>query len=142
MGQVGMLVSMLLVVELPGVLQKCIFDEVQARARVVRAAPGRPDDPPTDQSGHRGRRVSPLHILSVRWRRRRNVVAPKPHEPIRIRSWITGESGGLSEAEGVRLQMAVGGAVETVASLLSGMWRTCCQQAGFEPVGCTHTHIN
>ncbi|XP_047447886.1 leishmanolysin-like peptidase 2 [Mugil cephalus] len=40
-----LVVVVVLVVELPGALQKCIFDEVQAQIRVVRAAGGPPGEP-------------------------------------------------------------------------------------------------
>lgn len=90
---VGML-AVLLVVELPGVLPKCIFDEVQAEARVVRAAPGEP------RPGARA--------------------APASPQPIRIQTWIPVEGGGLSEAEKEKLEAAVEQAVRMVSSLLSG----------------------
>ncbi|XP_062422290.1 ciliated left-right organizer metallopeptidase [Pungitius pungitius] len=89
-----------LVAALPGALQKCVFDEVQARARVVRAAPVPPpaaSHPP--QTDGRPRAASP--------------------QPIRIRTWTPAESDGLSGAEGERLQAAVDEAVRTVSSLLS-----------------------
>ncbi|KAM8900695.1 LOW QUALITY PROTEIN: ciliated left-right organizer metallopeptidase [Spinachia spinachia] len=93
-----------LVAALPGALQKCIFDEVQARARVVRAAPV----PEGQASPPRGPRVAPG--------RRPRAASP---QPIRIRTWIPAESDGLSGAEGEGLQAAVEEAVRTVSSLLS-----------------------
>ncbi|XP_056299251.1 ciliated left-right organizer metallopeptidase [Pseudoliparis swirei] len=87
------MLAVLLVVELPGVLPKCIFDEVQAEARVVRAAPGEP------RPGAR--------------------VAPASPQPIRIQTWIPVEGDGLSEAEKEKLEAAVEQAVRMVSSLLS-----------------------
>ncbi|KAI3376346.1 hypothetical protein L3Q82_016829 [Scortum barcoo] len=120
---VGMLVVMLVVVELPVALQKCIFDEVQARTRVVRAAPIHQDSPPRlraqagQRGSHSGRMASPLHGL----RSLRNKAPPTPTspQPIRIWSWIPRESSNLSEAEKERLEAAVEEAVRMVSSLLS-----------------------
>ncbi|XP_068584239.1 ciliated left-right organizer metallopeptidase [Cebidichthys violaceus] len=137
---VGMLVvTVMVVVELPGALQKCIYDEVQARARVVRAAPLHPDSPPTEprlgaqdgqespltsgqQTNHPGREASPLRGPSVtRGSRLRTMAPPTPAspQPIRIQTWIPVESNGLSEAEKARLEAAVEEAVRMVSSLLS-----------------------
>ncbi|XP_031707198.1 leishmanolysin-like peptidase 2 [Anarrhichthys ocellatus] len=133
---VGMLVVM---VELTGALQKCIFDEVQAQARVVRAAPLHPDSPPTEprlgaqdgqepplssgrQTNHPGPEASPLCGLSVTQGRRLITMAPPTpasQQPIRIQIWIPVESNGLSEAEKARLEAAVEEAVRMVSSSLS-----------------------
>ncbi|XP_071315325.1 ciliated left-right organizer metallopeptidase isoform X2 [Trachinotus anak] len=127
---VGMLVVML-VVELPGALQKCIFDEVQAQVSEVRPAPIHPDSPPNrprlrplmgQHTNLRGRRWSPLHGLSVRQRSSLGQGAPPTPaspQPIRIHTWIPRESDNLSEAEKDRLKSAVEEAVRMVSSLLS-----------------------
>nr|XP_033465064.1 leishmanolysin-like peptidase 2 [Epinephelus lanceolatus] len=102
---VGMLVVMLMVVELPGALQKCIHDEIQVQAGVVRPADGPHNEP-------RLRRASPLSG---------KIAPPTPAspQPIRIRTWIARESNKLSEAERERLEAAVEEAVRMVSSLLS-----------------------
>lgn len=129
---VGMLAVMLaVVVEFPGALQKCIFDEVQAQNGVVRAAPIHPDGPPTlraqagQQTNNPRWRASPLQGLSERHRRSlRKIPPPTPTptspQPIRIRSWIPKDSNNLSEAEEERVVAAVEEAVRMVSSLLSG----------------------
>ncbi|XP_034413653.1 leishmanolysin-like peptidase 2 [Cyclopterus lumpus] len=106
---VGMLVVMV-VVEVPGVLPKCIFDEVQAQARVVRAAPSEPrrGAPSGQQTNH------PVTRL-----RMRAPPTPASPQPIRIRTWIPVEGNGLSEAEKEKLEAAVEQAVRMVSSLLS-----------------------
>ncbi|XP_059211225.1 ciliated left-right organizer metallopeptidase [Centropristis striata] len=100
---VGMLVVMaMVVVELPGALQRCIYDEVQARAGGV---------PPNQ----------PRVRAQTRHPGRRSVAPPTPAspQPIRIRTWIVKESKNLSEDEKERLEAAVEDAVRTVSSLLS-----------------------
>ncbi|XP_074480062.1 ciliated left-right organizer metallopeptidase isoform X1 [Sebastes fasciatus] len=137
---VGMLVVMLAVVaELPGALQKCIFDEVQAQARVVRAAPIRPESPPNEPRlgaeehpltagrqtirNHPGRRASPLRgpvsVTQRRSLRKKAPPTPASPQPIRIQSWIPAESINLSETEKERLEAAVEEAVRMLSSLLS-----------------------
>ncbi|XP_076581619.1 ciliated left-right organizer metallopeptidase [Chaetodon auriga] len=124
---VGMLVVMVVVMEFPSTLQKCIFDDVQDQIRVVRAAPIHPDEPRLraragQQDSRPGWRASPLHGLSVRERRSLRESAPPTTaspQPIRIRSWIPRESNNLSEAEKERLEAAVDEAVRMVSSLLS-----------------------
>ncbi|XP_042338834.1 leishmanolysin-like peptidase 2, partial [Plectropomus leopardus] len=103
---VGMLVVTVVMTNLPGAMQKCIFDEVQAQNRVVRAA-GSPHTEPGP------RRASP--------QRRRNIAPPTPAspQPIRIQTWIPKESSSLSEAERERMEAAVEEAVNMVSSLLS-----------------------
>lgn len=130
---VGMLVVIVAVVELPVSLQKCIFDEVQAQTRVLRAADSPPNEPrPRAQAGQQSnnpeRMASPL-------RRRRSLrkMAPPARvspQPIRIRTWIARESSNLSGAEKERLEAAVEEAVRMVSSLLSGDKQT------------THTHTH
>lgn len=120
---VGMVVVMVVVVvELPGALQKCIFDEVQAHVRAVRAAPIiHPGSSPTEprlgamltseqQTSHPGWRAAPP--------------APASPQPIRIHTWITRESDNLLDTERERVEAAVKEAVRTVSSLLSGEKRT------------------
>ncbi|XP_033992866.1 leishmanolysin-like peptidase 2 [Trematomus bernacchii] len=113
------LVVTVVLVELPGVLQKCIFDEVQAQARVVRAAPTDPISPPNVHplnTNPPGRRASVTHRRSLR-----NMAPPTPAspQPIRIRTWIPAESHNLSDAEKERMEAAVEEAVRKVSSLLS-----------------------
>ncbi|XP_028419467.1 leishmanolysin-like peptidase 2 [Perca flavescens] len=116
---VGMLVVMV-VVEFPGALQKCIFDEIQAQARVVRAAPIYPDSPPNEprlgdqartsgqQTNRPGQRASSLRGQTQR-RSLRKMALPTTAapQPIRIQTWIPTESNDLSEAEKERLEAAV-----------------------------------
>ncbi|XP_019951048.2 ciliated left-right organizer metallopeptidase [Paralichthys olivaceus] len=109
---VGMLVVMV-VAELPGALQKCIFDEVQAQVRVVRAArihPHGPPDQPTPPTGPQHRRSGLGEVTPS---------APASPQPIRIHTWIPRESDRLSDAEKGRLEAAVEEAVRVVSSLLS-----------------------
>ncbi|XP_039679547.1 leishmanolysin-like peptidase 2 isoform X1 [Perca fluviatilis] len=128
---VGMLVVMV-VVEFPGALQKCIFDEVQAQAGVVRAAPIHPDSPPNEprleaqagtfgqQTNRPGQRASSLRGQTQR-RSLRKMALPTTAspQPIRIQTWIPTESNNLSEAEKERLEAAVQEAVRMMSSLLS-----------------------
>ncbi|XP_030609410.1 leishmanolysin-like peptidase 2 [Archocentrus centrarchus] len=101
---VGMLL-VVVVVELPGALQRCIFDEVQAQVRAV-------DSPPNEPRLRR-------------WAKQRSILgkfaAPTPTQPqpIRIQTWILRESDSLSDAERGRLEAAVEEAVRMVSSLLS-----------------------
>ncbi|XP_062239668.1 ciliated left-right organizer metallopeptidase [Platichthys flesus] len=109
---VGTLVVML-VAEPPGALQKCIFDEVQAQVRVVRAArilPHSSPDEPTAPTGPRHQRSSLGEMTPS---------PPASPQPIRIHTWIPRESDHLSEAEKGRLEGAVEEAVRVVSSLLS-----------------------
>lgn len=134
---VGMVVVMVMLATLPGALQKCIFDEVQAQVRVVRAAPIiHPDGPPTEprrrapltseqQTSHPGRRASPL-----RHPENRAPPTPASPQPIRIHTWIPRESDDLSAAEKERVEAAVEEAVRTVSSLLSGEKQTCWSLCG------------
>lgn len=127
----------MVVVWLPGALQKCVFDEVQAQVRVVRAADiTHPDSPPTDgrvpliseqPARHPGRRPASLWGLMVKLRSRveeRAPPTPASPQPIRIHSWITRESDDLSDAEKYKLEAAVEEAVRVVSSLLSGKKHT------------------
>ncbi|XP_026154387.1 leishmanolysin-like peptidase 2 [Mastacembelus armatus] len=136
---VGIVVVMVVVVELPGALQKCIFDEVQAEMRVVRAAPIYPNGPPSEARlralarrelpptsgkppGQPGWRASPLRSLTVKQSSSLGKIAPHTPpspQPIRIQTWIPRESENLSGAENGRLEAAVEEAVRIVSSLLS-----------------------
>ncbi|KAE8279240.1 hypothetical protein D5F01_LYC22826 [Larimichthys crocea] len=107
---------MILLLEFPGALHKCIFDEVQAQSRVVQAAGSPPNEPRfRAQAGkrthHPGWRSSPLRGLTLRQRRSlRNMTPTTPAatpQPIRIRSWIQRESSSLSKTERKRLEAAV-----------------------------------
>lgn len=132
--------ALVVMVQLPAFLQKCIFDEVQGQTRVVRAAPVHPDGPSMEskdglKTGQQGKsidkRAAPLHALSERQRKSRReeflptLVSP---QPIRIHSWATQESSNLLEAEKERLEAAVQEAVSVVSSVLSGGKQ------------CTHSH--
>lgn len=99
--------------DVPAVLQTCISDELQAHTRTIgtkawgqTGAPGWEEPPPHHLSGQK---------MEKRRRRRRTVP-----QPIRIHSWISQESSGLSEAERLRMEMAVEEAVGKVSELLSG----------------------
>ncbi|KAM7366347.1 hypothetical protein PAMP_015795 [Pampus punctatissimus] len=126
-----LLVLVVVVVELPGALQKCIFDVVQAQVRVVRAAPVDPDSQPSEtkltaptgqeqQPTHPGPKASPLQAVKQRSSLKKLAppTAASP-QPIRIKTWIPQESDSLSEAEKNRLEAAVEEAVRMVSSLLS-----------------------
>ncbi|XP_076016557.1 ciliated left-right organizer metallopeptidase [Genypterus blacodes] len=124
------MMMMVLVVELSVALQKCVFDEVQARVRVVTAAPVHPESPPSEtrpgtlsqlQTRHPGQRASPQRALFLKKMKRSEQTAANPAspQPIRIRVWVPRESLGLSEAEKARLRPAVEEAVGAVSSLLS-----------------------
>ncbi|XP_075884426.1 ciliated left-right organizer metallopeptidase isoform X2 [Nelusetta ayraudi] len=124
---VATLALTLAVVEIPVVLQKCIFDEVQAQTRVIRAAPVQPGDPSvkpeagaqTGQSGKsRDRRSTLQRALSGRPRRSLRETPSSP-QPIRIHSWRTQESSNLLQAERERLQAAVQEALTVASSVLS-----------------------
>lgn len=95
--------------QIPGVLQKCIYDEVQAEVRKVRL------EPATSQG--RG-------FYSQRLETNPRVGASP--QPIRIHTWITRESDNLPEAERRRVMMAVEEGVDKVSSLLSGQSRRHC----------------
>lgn len=102
--------------ELPGSRQKCVFDEVQAQVRLVRAAPFKPHDP-LNQSRTSREQPSGHHERTPPVREgTRGIDAP---QPIRIRTWVAVESN-QSEEEKQRLEAAVKEAVRTVSSLLSG----------------------
>ncbi|XP_077400172.1 ciliated left-right organizer metallopeptidase isoform X2 [Vanacampus margaritifer] len=79
----------LLCAELQMSPHRCIFDEVQAQARVVRAA------------------------------RRSPAQSPGEVGPIRIGTWLSGEPNRLSEREEGRVRATVERALRTVSSLLS-----------------------
>ncbi|CAK6952981.1 ciliated left-right organizer metallopeptidase [Scomber scombrus] len=116
---VGMLVVfVVLVVELPGALQKCIFDEVQVQVRVVEAAPVDPDSPPSEtrlrapagqeqQTANPGFKGSPLQAVKQR-SSLGGLVPPTAvsPQPIRIRTWVPEQSDSLSEAEKDKLEAA------------------------------------
>ncbi|XP_056225262.1 ciliated left-right organizer metallopeptidase isoform X2 [Seriola aureovittata] len=115
------MLAVLVVVELPGALQRCIFDEVQAQVDEVRPAPMHPDSPPNkprlrpptgQYTSHRGRRMSPLRGLYTS-------PTPASPQPIRIHTWIPRESSNLSDAEKDRMMSALEEAVRMVSSLLS-----------------------
>lgn len=134
---VATLALTLAVVEIPVVLQKCIFDEVQAQTRVIRAAPVQPGDPSVKpeagaQTGQGGKsrdwRSTLQRALSGRPRRSLRETPSSP-QPIRIHSWRTQESSNLLQAERERLQAAVQEALTVVSSVLSGGTHTH-----------THTH--
>lgn len=101
------LVVMVVVVELPGALQRCIFDELQVR--VVRAT----DSPPKELRLRRSEEQRSILGKS-------GSPTPTSPQPMRIRTWIPRESDSLSEAEKGRLEAAVEEAVRVVSSLLSG----------------------
>ncbi|XP_055012338.1 ciliated left-right organizer metallopeptidase isoform X2 [Boleophthalmus pectinirostris] len=94
--------------ELPVSRPKCIFDEVQAHVRPLKAAPL-----------HTGQeQFKDLHNqkLFQPQRSTRDIGSP---QPIRIKTWFPEESHFQSEEERGRLKAAVEEAVGTVSSLLS-----------------------
>ncbi|XP_053716015.1 ciliated left-right organizer metallopeptidase [Synchiropus splendidus] len=93
---------------LPPALPKCIFDQVQSRVRVVRAAQA--------VNEHGVTPLAPQQQLPVKQRSKQAEVAFKP---IRITTWVVEESDSMSDTENGRLSMAVGQAVKMVSSLLS-----------------------
>lgn len=122
---VGMLAAMVVMAEFPRTQQKCIFDEVQAQTRVVRASPNQPRLRPQarQRPNPAARRDSPLRGLQFRERRALRTVAPPisaSQQPIRIRRWFCRERSNLSEAEKERLEAVMEEAVRVVSSLLSG----------------------
>lgn len=122
------LVVVMVLVELHGALNRCIYDEVQAQVSVVRAAH------PLNQPKFRARRGQ---LLTFRQRTGRPGMAvekrsflrasipstPSPPQPIRIKTWTPKENQSPSEAGSKRLKEAVEEAVRVVSSLLSGETR-------------------
>ncbi|XP_054609772.1 ciliated left-right organizer metallopeptidase isoform X2 [Dunckerocampus dactyliophorus] len=100
-------VCLLLLAELPASLHRCVFDEVQARVRVVRAVQRSPIGPP----GHTRTLQTPTG----------QVVSPSftSPQPIRIKSWLSRESEHLSEPDKGQMMATVKEAVRMVSSLLS-----------------------
>ncbi|XP_068612190.1 ciliated left-right organizer metallopeptidase [Brachionichthys hirsutus] len=127
----GILLVMAVIMGFPGTRQKCIFDVVQAQARVVRAEAARLDGPPRaprtraqtqQQAAHAAWGAWPLPVLSVKQKKAlRKIVPPTPasQQPIRITKWFPKENGNLSEAEKERLEAMMEEAVKMVSSLLS-----------------------
>ncbi|XP_061566160.1 ciliated left-right organizer metallopeptidase [Cololabis saira] len=112
-----------LVLELPGSLHMCIFDEAQAQLRVVRASP--PPEPRfTDrQEGLLTFGQKPRHPgLALKSRRSflgKSATPPSSRpQPIRIKIWTPAEIYAPSEAENRRVEAAVEEAVRVVSSLL------------------------
>lgn len=107
------------------VQHRCVFDEVQAQVRVVRAAS---EHPRVKSITRQKRQLSPEHQtrhsrLVVKQRSLlENIVHPPSSflQPIRIKTWIARESYKLPDAEKERLEKAVEEAVRVVSSLLSG----------------------
>lgn len=138
---VATLTLTLVVMEIPGVQQKCIFDEVQAQTRVVRVAPVQPGDPSekpeagalTGQGRKRLEKRATLRLARSERLRRRLEETPASPQPIRIHSWHTLESSNLLKAERERLQAAVQEAFTVVSSVLSGDTHTHTHEH-------THTH--
>ncbi|MED6264210.1 hypothetical protein CHARACLAT_012514 [Characodon lateralis] len=119
-----LLVLTVLVVELPAAHHWCIFDEVQAQVRVVRATSTHTR--PRALTGQRHQlnpgRLSRRSRLEVTRRSLLgSVVQPSSSllQPIRIKTWTVRESYKLPEAEKERLEKAVEEAVRVVSSLLS-----------------------
>ncbi|XP_036002906.1 leishmanolysin-like peptidase 2 [Fundulus heteroclitus] len=116
-----LLLVTVLAAELPSVQHRCVFDEVQAQVRVVRAPPTQPRA--RALTGHR-HQLSPGHQTRHEVNRRsplENVgQPPSSHfQPIRIKTWTARESYNLPAAESERLEKAVDEAVRLVSSLLS-----------------------
>nr|XP_057921917.1 ciliated left-right organizer metallopeptidase [Doryrhamphus excisus] len=100
-------VCLLLLAELPASLHRCVFDEVQARVRVIRAVPS----PPNGPHGH----TRTLQTATAQ------AVPPAftSPQPIRIQSWLSRDSEQLSEPEKDQMMATVKEAVKIVSSLLS-----------------------
>ncbi|XP_058480243.1 ciliated left-right organizer metallopeptidase [Solea solea] len=123
------------VVKPSGALQRCIFDEVQAQVRVVRAAPNHTDNLTNEPglrlsageehpltAGQRTTNQGGRTGVSVKHRGTRREMTSSPAaspQPIRIHTWIPRESDNISDAERSRLTSAVEEAVKKVSSLLS-----------------------
>ncbi|XP_074518457.1 ciliated left-right organizer metallopeptidase [Halichoeres trimaculatus] len=97
--------------------QKCIFDEVQAQATVVRAVLTEPRLLQT--TDHRSRRASAIRRRNLGNLGKKAPLNPASPQPIRIRTWIAKESSNLLEDEKERIEAAVEEAVKVVSSLLS-----------------------
>ncbi|CAJ1086039.1 leishmanolysin-like peptidase 2 [Xyrichtys novacula] len=94
--------------------QRCIFDEVQAQAKVVQAAP---TELRLLQAMNRvGRMASAERRMKLGKPALSTLASP---QPIRIRLWIVKESGNLSGNEKERMEAVVEEAVRVVSSLLS-----------------------
>ncbi|XP_020346338.2 leishmanolysin-like peptidase 2 [Oncorhynchus kisutch] len=128
------------VIWLPGALEKCIFDEVQQSVTVV-TTPTDPDGPhpKTTASNNVGLQTrltasedtaNPFQIPSFalqlsssqrpRRKRTRELAPPTNHpQPIRIHTWVPRDSPTLSQVESERLEPAVREAVGIVSNLLS-----------------------
>lgn len=112
--------AVVVVLDIPAALHTCISDDVQARTRTIRTeAWGQTRTPGWEES-------PPHHLSGQKMERRGRRTIP---QPIRIHSWISQESSGLSEAERQTVEMAVEEAVGKVSELLSG-----------EAYTHTHTH--
>ncbi|XP_070978112.1 ciliated left-right organizer metallopeptidase [Oncorhynchus clarkii lewisi] len=102
------------VIWLPGALEKCIFDEVQQSVTVV-PTPTDPDGPhpkttASNNVGHQTRLTASEDTLAP----------PTNHpQPIRIHTWVPRDSPALSQVESERLEPAVREAVGIVSNLLS-----------------------
>ncbi|MEQ2200381.1 hypothetical protein XENOCAPTIV_028456, partial [Xenoophorus captivus] len=119
-----LLVLTVLVVELPAAHHWCIFDEVQAQVRVVRATSTHTR--PRALTGQKHQlspgRLSRHSRLEVTRRSLLGSVVQSSSsllQPIRIKTWTARESYKLPEAEKERLEKAVEEAVRVVSSLLS-----------------------
>ncbi|XP_061815124.1 ciliated left-right organizer metallopeptidase [Nerophis lumbriciformis] len=100
-------VCLLLLTELLASCHKCIFDQVQARVRVVRGTLSPPVGPP----GRKRTLQNPTGQDDPTF-----FTSP---QPIRIQSWLSRESDHLSELEKGRMMATVDEAVRTMTSLLS-----------------------
>ncbi|XP_041842505.1 leishmanolysin-like peptidase 2 [Melanotaenia boesemani] len=123
-----LLVVLVMMLELPGALHKCIFDDVQAQVKVVRAAPIQSHDQPKlkalngikhlqtsrPPARHAGVAVKLRSVLG-------ESASPTSAAPqsIRIKTWTTTESDNLSKAERGRLDAAVHEALRVISSVLS-----------------------
>lgn len=105
--------AVLAVLDGPVVPQMCVNDEVQARTRTIQA-------PAWGPAASSGREEAPPHHLSGQKMEKSSSRRRRVPQPIRIHSWISWESSGLSEAERRMVEMAVKEAVGKVSELLSG----------------------
>uniref|UniRef100_A0AAZ3PM81 Leishmanolysin-like peptidase n=1 Tax=Oncorhynchus tshawytscha TaxID=74940 RepID=A0AAZ3PM81_ONCTS len=96
------------VIWLPGALEKCIFDEVQQSVTVVTTS--------TDPDGPHPKTTASNNVE----KHTRELAPPTNHpQPIRIHTWVLRDSPALSQVESERLEPAVREAVGIVSNLLS-----------------------
>ncbi|XP_078792764.1 ciliated left-right organizer metallopeptidase [Oryzias latipes] len=120
--KVWTLMVVLVVLDLPGSLHRCIYDEVQAGVKVVRGETSQRHSSLHEARLTQGPRASLRPHRSTKQKAimgRSSLSESSFPQPIKIKSWIPMESVHLSETEDTRLKTAVEEAVRTVSSILS-----------------------